>query len=418
MAGMLATADRRARAANAAVKIGVLTDMTHASADMSGPGSLAAAQLAVADAGGSALGQPIELISADHQMKPDIGSGIAGEWYDTQNVDLIADVPFSAVGLAVQGVSRLKKKLMITSGTGADDFTGKLCSPYSMQWTFDSTGLANGTAATLLNRGAKTFYFITPDYAFGHSLEKVGTALINARGGQVLGHSVFPFNTPDMSSFLLAAQASGADVIAIAAGPPDNISCVKQAASFGIGRGKQKLAAFLAFINDIHAIGLQQAQGLVLTTSFYWDLDDQTRAWSQRFFKVNGKMPSMTQAGVYSGVLHYLKAVQAIGSKDPDQVAAKMRATPINDMFARGGGAAAGWADGARHAAGAGQGAGGVQERMGPVQRARSHPRRLRFPGYGYRRLPARRALIGHGAGGEGRQGQGRCPWTPLRASP
>ncbi len=337
MAGMLATAGRRARAANAAVKIGVLTDMTHASADMSGPGSLAAAQLAVADAGGSALGQPIELISADHQMKPDIGSGIAGEWYDTQNVDLIADVPFSAVGLAVQGVSRLKNKLMITSGTGADDFTGKLCSPYSMQWTFDSTGLANGTAATLLNRGAKTFYFITPDYAFGHSLEKVGTALINARGGQVLGHSVFPFNTPDMSSFLLAAQASGADVIAIAAGPPDNISCVKQAASFGIGRGKQKLAAFLAFINDIHAIGLQQAQGLVLTTSFYWDLDDQTRAWSQRFFKVNGKMPSMTQAGVYSGVLHYLKAVQAIGSKDPDQVAAKMRATPINDMFARGG---------------------------------------------------------------------------------
>ncbi len=336
-AAAFAGASHRGQAANTAVKIGVLTDMTHASADMSGPGSLAAAQLAVADAGGTALGQPIELISADHQMKPDIGSGIAGAWYDTQAVDLIADVPFSAVGLAVQGVSRLKKKLMITSGTGADDFTGKLCSPYSMQWTFDSTGLANGSAATLLNRGAKTFYFITPDYAFGHSLEKVGTALINARGGQVLGHSVFPFNTPDMSSYLLAAQASGADVIAIAAGPPDNISCVKQAASFGIGRGKQKLAAFLGFINDIHAIGLQQAQGLVLTTSFYWDLDEQTRAWSQRFFKANGKMPSMTQAGVYSGVLHYLKAVQAIGSKDPDQVAAKMRATPINDMFARGG---------------------------------------------------------------------------------
>jgi branched-chain amino acid transport system substrate-binding protein len=328
---------RLAHAAGAGIKIGVLTDMTHASADMSGPGSLIAAQLAIADAGGSALGQPIEIISADHQMKPDIGSGIAGEWYDTQNVDLIADVPFSAVGLAVQGVSRQKKKLMIASGTGADDFTGKLCSPYSMQWTFDSTALANGTARTLLARGAKTFYFITPDYAFGHSMERVATALIDKQGGKVVGHSIFPFNTPDMSSYLIAAQTSGADVIAIAGGPPDNITCVKQAATFGIGRGKQQLASFLAFINDIYAVGLQQAQGLIVTTSFYWDLDEETRAWSQRFFKANGKMPSMVQAGVYSGVLHYLKAVQAIGSKDPDQVAAKMRATPVKDMFARNG---------------------------------------------------------------------------------
>jgi branched-chain amino acid transport system substrate-binding protein len=330
-------APRRSRAAGAGIKIGVLSDMTHASSDMSGAGSLAAAQLAIADAGGTALGQPIELISADHQLKPDIGSGIASEWYDTQGVDLIADVPFSAVGLAVQNVSRQKKKLMITSGTGADDFTGKLCSAYSMQWTFDSTALANGTARTLLNRGAKTFYFVTPDYAFGHSMERVATALIDKQGGKVVGHSIFPFNTPDMSSYLLAAQASGADVIAIAGGPPDNITCVKQAATFGIGRGKQQLASFLAFINDIYAIGLPQAQGLVVTTSFYWDLDDETRAWSQRFFKANGKMPSMTQAGVYSGVLHYLKAAQAIGSKDPDQVAAKMRATPVRDMFARNG---------------------------------------------------------------------------------
>lgn len=327
----------RARAAGTAVKIGVMTDMTHASADMSGPGSLLAAQLAIADAGGSALGQPIEIVSADHQMKPDIGSGIAGEWYDTQGVDLIADVPFSAVGLAVQGVSRQKRKLMIASGTGADDFTGKLCSPFSMQWTFDSTALAGGTARTLLARGAKTFYFITPDYAFGHSLERVATALIDKMGGKVVGHSIFPFNTPDMSSYLLAAQASGADVIAIAGGPPDNITCVKQASTFGIGRGKQQLASFLAFINDIFAVGLPQAQGLVVTTAFYWDLDNETRAWSQRFFKANGKMPSMTQAGVYSGVLHYLKAVQAIGSKDPEQVAAKMRATPVKDMFARNG---------------------------------------------------------------------------------
>lgn len=333
----LATASRSARAAATPVKIGVLTDMTAGSADMSGSGSVAAARLAIADAGGNALGQPIQLIFADHQMKPDVGGMLAANWYDTQDVDLIADVPFSAVGLAVQGVSRQKKKLMITSGTGADDFTGKLCSPYAMQWTFDSTALANGTAATLVNRGAKSFYFITPDYAFGHSMERVATAVITAKGGTVLGHSVYPFGTPDMSSYLLAAQASGADVIAISGGPPDNINCVKQAASFGIGRGKQKLASMLAFINDIHAIGLQVAQGLVLTTSFYWDLNDATRAWSARFFKENGKMPSMTQAGVYSGVLHYLKAVQAVGGKDPEAVAAKMHATSVDDMFARGG---------------------------------------------------------------------------------
>ena len=332
-----ATFGTRARAAEAPIKIGVLTDMTAGSADMSGPGSVVAAKLAIADAGGSALGQPIEIISADHLMKPDVGSSIAAGWYDTQGVDLIADVPFSAVGLAVQNVSRQKKKLMITSGTGADDFSGKLCSPYGMQWTFDSTALANGTARTLLERGARSFYFITPDYAFGPSMERVATAMIKEKGGTVVGHSVYPFGTPDMSSFLLAAQASGADVIAISGGPPDNINCVKQAASFGIGRGKQQLAAMLGFINDIHAMGLPVAQGLVLTTSFYWDADDATRTWSKRFFDANGKMPSMTQAGVYSGVLHYLKAVQATGTRDPDTVVAKMRATKVDDMFGKGG---------------------------------------------------------------------------------
>jgi branched-chain amino acid transport system substrate-binding protein len=336
-AGGLAALPGRARAANS-VKIGVLTDMNAASRDMSGTGSVAAAKLAIADAGGSALGQPIELISGDHQMKPDVGGMIASGWYDTENVDLIADVPFSSVGLAVQNISRSKKKLFITSGTGADDFTGKFCSPYGFQWTFDSSALANGTARALLKRGAKSFYFITPDYAFGHSMERVATAMIQSQGGTVAGHSIYPYATPDLSSYLLAAQASGADVIATCAGPPDNINFVKQAASFAIGQGgKQQLAAFLGFINDIHAIGLPVAQGLVVTTSFYWDRDDATRAWSQRFFKENGKMPSMTQAGVYSGVLHYLKAVQAVGSKDPEAVAAKMRATKVDDMFGRGG---------------------------------------------------------------------------------
>ena len=336
-AGGLAALPRRARAA-AGVKIGVLTDMNAGSRDMSGPGSVAAAKLAIADAGGSALGQPIELMFGDHQMKPDVGGMLASNWYDTQDVDLIADVPFSSVGLAVQNVSRAKKKLFITSGTGADEFTGKFCSPYSMQWTFDSTALANGTARALLKRGAKSFYFITPDYAFVHSMERTATAMIQSQGGTVAGHSIYPYTTPDLSSYLLAAQASGADVIATCAGPPDNINFAKQASSFAIGQsGKQQLAAFLGFINDIHAIGLPVAQGLTLTTSFYWDRDDQTRAWSQRFFKENGKMPSMTQAGVYSGVLHYLKAVQAVGSKDPEAVAAKMRATKVDDIFGRGG---------------------------------------------------------------------------------
>ncbi|HEX2943307.1 MAG TPA: ABC transporter substrate-binding protein [Rhodopila sp.] len=336
-AGAVASGLRPARAATAPIRIGVLTDMNNGSADMSGAGSVAAARLAIADAGGSALGQPIELIFGDHQMKPDVGGMIASKWYDTQGVDLIADVPFSAVGLAVQGIARQRKKLLIVSGTGADEFTGKLCSPYGMQWTFDSSALANGTAATLLARGAKSFYFITPDYAFGHSMERVATALIKAKGGTVAGHSIYPFGTPDMSSYLLAAQASGADVIAISGGPPDNVNAVKQAASFGIGRGRQQLAAMLAFINDIHAIGLPVAQGLVLTTSFYWDRDAATRAWSARFNKETGKMPSMTQAGVYSGVLHYLKAVQATGTRDADAVAAKMRATKVDDMFAQGG---------------------------------------------------------------------------------
>jgi branched-chain amino acid transport system substrate-binding protein len=325
---------RRARGAEGPVKIGVLTDMSDGARDVSGPGSVVAARLAIEDAGGMALGMPVELISGDHQMKPQMASAVAARWYDREGVDLVADVPFSAAGLAVQGVSRVKEKLVIVSGTGADDFTGKLCSPYSMQWTFDTTALAHGTAGALLDRGAKTFYFITADYAFGHSLEKVASDLIVARGGNVAGHSLFPFNTPDMSAYLLAAQASRADVIAIAAGPPDNINCVKQAASFGITRGKQQLAALLALINDIHAIGLPLAQGLIVTTAFYWDRDEASRNWSERFYKLNAKMPSMFHAGTYSGVLHYLKAVQAAGTKDPLTVAAKMRAMPVNDAFA------------------------------------------------------------------------------------
>ena len=337
-AGVLAAIGRGAWAGEGPVKIGVLTDMSGPSSDMSGSGSVSAAKLAIADAGGTALGQPVQLLAGDHQMKPDIAAQLADRWYETQDVDLIADVPFSAAGLAVEGVAKQKRRLVIVSGTGADEFTGKFCSPFAMQWTFDSTALARGTASALEKRGAKTFFFLTPDYAFGHSMENAATAVVTAGGGNVLGHALFPFGTPDMSSYLLTAQASGADVIAIAAGPPDNINALKQAANFGIGRdGRQELAAFLAFITDIKATGIDVAQGLVVTTSFYWDRNDSIRAWSQRFFAANGKMPSMTQAGVYSGVLHYLRAVQAIGTKEPEKVVEKMRAMPVNDMFAQGG---------------------------------------------------------------------------------
>jgi branched-chain amino acid transport system substrate-binding protein len=331
-------ASHPARAATRPVRIGVLTDMSGPASDLSGPGSVISARLAVADAG-PVLGHPVEIVVGDHQLKPAVGAEIAARWYDTQDVDLITDVTFSAVGLAVQGVAAKKKKLVIVSGTGADAFTGKLCTPYSMQWTFDTTALAAGTVATLLKRGAKTFYFITADYAFGHSMENVATAMIHRKGGKVLGHSVFPYNTPDMSSYLVSARSSGADVIAVAAGPPDDINCFKQAPSFGIGRGgnHQQLAAMLAFINDIHAIGLPIAQGLVLTTSFYWNLDAKTRAWSRRFSKLAHKQASMAQAGVYSSVLHYLRAVQASGTTDALTVAAKMRAMPVEDMFARNG---------------------------------------------------------------------------------
>jgi branched-chain amino acid transport system substrate-binding protein len=319
------------------VKIGVLTDLSGPASTPTGPGSVAAAQMAIDDFGGSVLGKPIQLISADHQLKPDIGSGIARRWYDTEQVDLILDVPVSSVGLAVQVAANEKHKLFITHSTGSTDFHGKFCSPYTMQWVFDTRALAVGTGREITKRGGKTWFFITDDYAFGHALEKDATQVIEANGGRVLSSVRPPFATPELSSFVLQAQQSKAQVIGIAGGPPNNTNEIKLAHEFGLVQGGQQLAGLLILITDVHALGLQTAQGLLLTTSFYWDLDDKTRAWSKRFFDKVQHMPTMWQAGVYSAVTHYLQAVKSVGTDEAEKVAAQMRTQPIEDFFSHNG---------------------------------------------------------------------------------
>jgi branched-chain amino acid transport system substrate-binding protein len=325
----------RAQISDDVVKIGVLTDLSGPAATPTGPGSVAAAEMAVADFGGTVLGKPITVISADHQLKPDVAAGIAREWYDRNQVDLIVDVPVSAVGLAVQGVATEKKKLFITHSTGTADFHGKFCSPYTMQWVFDTHALAVGTAQEVVKRGGSSWFFLTADYAFGYSLEKDASDVIKANGGTVVGAVRHPFRTPDLSSFILQAQASKAKIIGLASGPPDNVNAIKLGGEFGLFAGGQQMAGLLVLITDIDGLGLKTAQGLVLTTSFYWDMDDQTREWSKRFFAKLNRMPTMWQAGVYSSVMHYLKAVKAAGTDDPLKVAAKMREAPIEDFFSR-----------------------------------------------------------------------------------
>ncbi len=334
-AALMAASAARAQISDDVVKIGVLTDMNGPASTPTGQGSVTAAQMAVDDFGGQVLGKPISVIVGDHQLKPDIGAGIARRWYDTEQVDLIVDVPVSAVGLAVQNIANEKKKLFITHSTGAADFHGKFCSPYAIQWVFDTHALAVGTAQEVVKRGGTSWFFITDDYAFGRSLEKDATSVILKDGGKVLGAVRPPFATPDLSSFVLQAQASKAKIIGIAAGPPNNMSEIKTASEFGVLQGGQQMAALLALITDIHSLGLPAAQGLLLTTSFYWDMDDKTREWSKRYFAKMNRMPTMWQAGVYSSVMHYLAAIKDSGTDEPLKVAAKLRDQPIEDFFAR-----------------------------------------------------------------------------------
>ena len=320
-----------------AVKLGVLNDMSSLYADISGAGSVEAARMAIADFGGTVNGKKIELISADHQNKPDVGSAIANQWFDNDGVDAIVDVPTSSVALAVQQIARTKGKVFLISGAASSDLTGKACSPTSVHWTYDTVALANGTGSAVVKAGGDTWFFLTADYAFGHALERDTSKVVEASGGKVVGKVRAPLNTADFSSFLLQAQASKAKIIGLANAGGDTINSIKQAGEFGIVEGGQNLAGLLVFITDIHSLGLQAAHGLQLTEAFYWDQNDQTRAWSKRFLDKMKREPSMVQAGVYGAVTHYLNAIKATGSDDGPTVVKQMKATPISDFMTKNG---------------------------------------------------------------------------------
>lgn len=321
------------------VKIGVLNDQSGAYADIAGKGSVVAAQMAADDFGGKVLGKPIQIVGADHQNKPDIGSNIVNQWIDTENVDVVADVPTSSVALAVQEITKNKNRIFLMSGPASSDLTGKACSPTGIHYTYDTYSLAKGTGGALVKQGGDSWYFITADYAFGHALEKDTSAAVTGASGKVLGAVRHPFpGTTDFSSFLLQAQSSGAKVVGFANAGADTINSIKQAGEFGLVAGGQKLAGLLVFISDIHSLGLKTAQGLVITTGYYWDQNDETRAFAKKFAaKHNGAMPTMVQAGVYSSVAHYLKAVDAAKTDEAKAVVAKMKEMPINDFFAKNG---------------------------------------------------------------------------------
>jgi branched-chain amino acid transport system substrate-binding protein len=321
------------------VKIGVMNDMSGLYADISGPGALTAAKLAVDDFNPAAHGMKVEIVGADHQNKPDVGSNIARQWFDVDKVDVIVDVPTSSVALAVSDVTREKNKVFLVSGAAASDLTGPKCSPNTIHWTYDTWMLAHGTGTALVKTGGDTWYFLTADYAFGHALERDTAAVVTAAGGKVLGTVKHPLNTQDFSSFLLQAQSSKAKVIGLANAGGDTINAIKQGAEFGITAGGQQFAGLLVFVTDVNSLGLKTAQGLVLTETWYWDMNDANRAWTKRWqAERQGKFPSMVHAGVYSAVLHYLKAVAATKSAaDGKAVVNQMKALPTEDsLFGKG----------------------------------------------------------------------------------
>ena len=337
IAHVSATAMAATKVSDGVVKIGVLTDMSGTYSDLAGPGSLVAVQMAVADF--IAREKPdfkIEVISADHQNKGDIAAIKAREWIDTEKVDVIVDLVTTSTALAVMKVAKEKNRITIVSGAASTPITNEQCTDTNVHWTYDTYALAVGTGKAVVKQGGKTWFFLTADYAFGKSLEKDTTDVVLEEGGKVLGHVLHPFPAQDFSSFLLQAQASGAQVIGLANAGNDTINAIKQAAEFGI-TPKQTLAGLLMFISDVHSLGLKATQGMYLTTGFYWDRNDETRAWSKRFFEKRNSMPTMVHAGDYSAVTHYLKAIKAVGTDDTKVVMARMKATPINDFFAKNG---------------------------------------------------------------------------------
>jgi branched-chain amino acid transport system substrate-binding protein len=292
--------------------------------------------MAIEDFGGEVLGQKVEMITADHQNKPDLATSIARRWYDADNVDMITELTTSSVALAVQDLSKEKKKIDIVVGAATSSITGSACSPYGFHWAFDTHALAVGTGGALTKAGGDSWFFLTADYAFGYALEKDTSEIVTANGGKVLGSVRVPLNSSDFSSFLLQAQSSKAKIVGLANAGQDTTNSIKQAAEFGIVQGGQKLAGLLMTLAEVNGLGLQAAQGLVLTEGFYWDHDDTTRAFSERFFKRTGRMPSMIHAGTYSATLSYLKAVKAAGTKDTEAVAKKLKELPVDDAFAKG----------------------------------------------------------------------------------
>lgn len=319
------------------VKIGLLTDMSGTYSDLAGPGTIAAAEMAIEEFGGKVAGAPVELVSADHQNKADIAANTAREWGDTGQVDAFAELVTTSVAMAVFEVAKQQNKIALVSGAATSALTNDACIPTGLHWTYNTRAQAVGTGASIVAEGGDSWYFLTADYAFGEALQKDVSKVVEAAGGTVVGAAKHPFPASDFSSFMLQAQASGAKVIGLANAGNDTINAIKAAKEFGIVEAGQKIAGLLVFLSDIHALGLETAQGMQMTVSFYWDRTDATREWSKRFYDRTGKMPTGVQAGTYSSVLHYLKAIEATGSDDTDTVLAKMRELPVNDIFAENG---------------------------------------------------------------------------------
>jgi branched-chain amino acid transport system substrate-binding protein len=339
IATIAATTAANAQITDNTIKLGVLTDMSSLYTDLAGAGSVLAARMAVEDFGAAQKGLKVEIISADHQNKADVGSNVARQWYDVDKVDAIVDTPNSAVALAVNGITKEKNKVFLVSGAASSALTGAQCSPNTAHWTYDTWALANGTGNAIVKTGGDSWYFLTADYAFGHQLEADTEAVVTKNGGKVLGKVRHPLNSPDFSSYLLQAQSSKAKIIGLANAGGDTTNTIKQAAEFGIVQGGQNLAGLLVFLTDVHGLGLQTAQGLIFTEAWYWDMNDANRAFAKKFAAANrGIHPTMVHAGVYSAVTHYLKAVEALKSDaDGVKVLAKMKETPTDDaLFGKG----------------------------------------------------------------------------------
>uniref|UniRef100_Q07TD0 Extracellular ligand-binding receptor n=1 Tax=Rhodopseudomonas palustris (strain BisA53) TaxID=316055 RepID=Q07TD0_RHOP5 len=333
LAAMLAIGAPAAAQQPTPLKIGLLGDFSSVYSDIGGMGNVEAAKMAIEEMGGTMFGQPIEFISADVQNKADIAASLARRWYENENVDMIVDLPTSATALAAMEMSKRFGKIMIITDAASSDITGKSCSPYTAHWTYDTYSNAHTVGSAIVKNGGDSWFFITADYLFGHSVERDTSDVVKAAGGKVLGSTRHPLNNADFSSFLLQAQSSKAKIIGMANGGGDTINTIKQASEFGIVAGGQKLAGIVMFISDIHSLGLKMANGLIITEAYYWDLNDRTRAFGKKFFERTKRMPTMNQAATYSATLHYLKAVKAAGSKDTKAVLAKMRATPVRDAF-------------------------------------------------------------------------------------